>query len=207
MRIYKKLDEIFRHGSKVKVLRFLFSEKDEHTGRTIADGIGMSASSIYKTLQEMKIEGLITARRKGKAILYKLQESNYIVKKLLEPLFLGEESLYDDIISVVKKAFFQRKHDIVSVSIFGSVARKEETPSSDIDLVIIVEEPGKKAKIDVVIDKLNVFMAEKFQASISPYVLTRLEIRKKYAEKEPIITSILEDNQLIYGEPIERIIA
>ena len=104
MRIHNNLDEILKHRSKIKVLRFLFSERDEHTGRSIARAIAMSASFTYKTLQEMKDEGLIIARRKGNAILYKLQTDNYVVKKLLEPLFHKERSIYNDIISFIKNS-------------------------------------------------------------------------------------------------------
>lgn len=207
MKIHAKLDEILKQGSKIKILRFLFAEKDEHTGRGIARGIGMSVSSTYKTLQEMKGESLISVRKKGNASLYKLQEDNYIVKKLLEPLFKKEESIYNDMISIIKKNLLQEKRGIVSIAIFGSVARKEETSKSDIDLVIIVRNKIGKTKIDKVMDKLSIDIAKKFGADISPYILTKVEIRRKYVKKQAIINSILDSNRLIYGEPIERILA
>ncbi|MBU1854069.1 MAG: nucleotidyltransferase domain-containing protein [Candidatus Omnitrophica bacterium] len=206
MKIHAKLDEILKQGSKIKILRFLFAEKDEHTGRGIAKGIGMSASSTYKTLQEMKGEGLISVRKKGNAILYKLQEDNYIVKRLLGPLFKKEESIYDEVISVIKRNLLQMKKKIVSIAIFGSVARKEETSKSDIDMVIIVSDKIGRIKIDKVMDKLSIDIAKKFGADIFPYILTKVEIKRKYAKKQAIIKSILDSNRLIYGEPIERIL-
>lgn len=207
MKIHNKLDEILKHGSKIKILRFLFIERDEHTGRGIAKGIGMSASSTHKTLQNMKKEGLIGVRKKGNAILYKLREDNHVVKKLLEPLFEKEKSIYSDVISSIKKHLFSEKKEIVSIAIFGSVARKEETSSSDIDMVVITKNKIGKTKIDKTLDKLSVDLAKKFGASISPYILTEAEIKTKYAEKQAIIRSILTNNRLIYGEPIERIVA
>lgn len=207
MRIHDKLDEVLRHKSKIKILRFLFAERDEHTGRAIAKDIGMSASSTYKSLQEMRGEGLIVARRKGNAILYRLQENNYIVKKLLEPLFHKEKSMYDDTISFIKKSLLQQKRKIISIAIFGSVARKEEGPRSDIDLLIIVKDEAGRANIDKIIDKLSVEMAKKFWTAISPYILTKSEIVKKHAKGQPLVKSILENNQLVYGEPIERVLA
>lgn len=207
MKIYDKLDEILKQGSKIKILRFLFDEKDEHTGRGIAKGIGMSVSSTHKTLQRMKDEGLVSVRKKGNAILYKLREDNYIVKKLLEPLFKREESIYKDVISSIKKNLFREKKEILSIAIFGSVARREETSRSDIDLVVITKSKIGKTKIDKAMDKLSIDVAKKFGASISPYILTEVEIKRKQVEKRPIIRSILNNNQLIYGEPIERILA
>ncbi|MCK5580187.1 MAG: nucleotidyltransferase domain-containing protein [Candidatus Omnitrophica bacterium] len=207
MIIHDKLDEILRQGSKIKILRFLFVEKDEHTGRAIARAIGMSVSSTHKALREMMSEGLIGARKKGNAILYKIKEENYIVKELLGPLFEKERSLYQDMISLIIRYLAKQKRGIISMAIFGSVARGAETSKSDIDLVIVVENKIVKEKIDKAMDTLSVDMAKKFSVAISPYILTKIEIKRKYVKKQAIINAILENNRLIYGEPIERILA
>ncbi len=207
MRIHNKLDEILKHGSKIKILRFLFAEKDEHTGRSIAEGIGMSPSSTHSTLQGMKKEGLISAQKKGNAILYKLQQDNYVVKKLLAPLFEKEKFIYNDIILFIKKGLLQARSEILSIVVFGSVIRKEETSQSDIDLLVLLKNNAGKLKIDKVMDKLHVDMVKGFGVSISPYILTVSEIRQRYSQKKRIIKSILDNNELIYGEPIERILA
>jgi len=207
MRIHDKLDEILKHGSKIKVLRFLFNEKDEHTGRTIARGIGMSPSSTHKTLQDMKKEGLINAKRKGNAILYKLQEDNYVVKKLLQPLFEKEKSIYSDIILLIKKHLLNAKSDIVLIAVFGSVIRKEETSRSDMDILILLKKKSGKRILNKLLSKMHVEMVKKFGLAIAPYVMTKSEIKQKYSKKLPIIKSILDNNELIYGEPIERVLA
>lgn len=207
MRIHDKLDEILKQGSKIKILRFLSAEKDEHTGRRIARGIGMSPSSTYNTLQEMKREGLIDARKKGNAILYRLREDNYIVKKLLSPLFEKEKFIYNDITSFIKRRLMQARGTLISITLFGSVVRKEETSQSDIDLLVVLKNKTGKPKIDKLLDKLHTDMVKKFGVSISPYILTVQEVKQRYHQKKPIIKSILANNELIYGEPIERILA
>ncbi len=207
MRIHNKLDEILKHGSKIKILRFLFVENDEHTGRSIAKGIKMSPSSTHNALREMRKEGLISAGKKGNAILYKLQEDNYVVKKLLVPLFEKEKTIYNDVVLFIKKSLMRHKKEIISMAIFGSIVRKEETSRSDIDLLIIVENKDGKTKIDKAMDELSIETAKKFSTAISAYILTKSEIRQKYHKKQSIISSILESNRLIYGEHIERILA
>ena len=143
MKIHDKLDEILNQGSKIKILRFLFTENDEHTGRGIANAINMSASSTHKALQEMTKIGIINARKKGKAILYKISKNNHVVKKLLLPLFEKEKTIYDDIVTFIKKALTKRKSDILSAAFFGSVAKKQETVKSDIDLVVVIKDNSK----------------------------------------------------------------
>jgi len=207
MKIHNKLDEILNQKSKVKILRFLFTEKDEHTGRGIAASINMSVSNTHEALQEMKESGVISVRKKGNANLYKLNDKNYIVRELLVPLFEKEKSVYRDVISFLKYNLLKQKQGVVSLAVFGSVAKAEDTQRSDIDLLIITKNNQYKKKLDNLIDKISIEAAKKFGVSVSPYSLTNFEIKRKYIKKQAIIQSILDANRLIYGEPIERILA
>lgn len=207
MRLHDNLDLLLSHGSKVKILRFLFSERDEHTGRGIAGATNMGVSSAYRLLQEMREAGIISARRKGNAILYKLKDDNYFAKKLIIPLFEKEQAVYGDVISCIKRGLLVDKGVLVSIAIFGSVVRGEETGSSDIDLAVIVKNDSGKVALSERMDKINIDIAKKFGAAISPYILTKAEIIKKYNQKQPLVVSIMKNNRLIYGEPMERILA
>lgn len=206
MKIYKKLDELLSQSSKVKITRLLLYEKSEQTGRGIAKAINMSASATYKALQEMKDERLISARRIGNAVLYKLKEDNYFVKNLLLPLFEKEKSVFKDMIALIKKTLLKKKEGIISVAIFGSVANMKETLESDIDLLIITINDKERKKIKSSLDELSINMAKKYEVAVSPYVLTKEEMQTKYSKGKPIIRSIMNNNILIYGEPIERIL-
>ncbi|MBL7158602.1 MAG: ArsR family transcriptional regulator [Candidatus Omnitrophica bacterium] len=207
MKIHNKLDELLKNSSKVKILRFLFSEKDEHTGRAIARAINMSVSSTYENLQNLKEEGLISLRKKGNSILYSIRLENQIVRKLLNPLFKQEQSIFTDIISLIKKSLSKNTLKISSIAFFGSVVRKEETVKSDIDLLVVAKNRQAKTEITKALDSLNQDIAKKYGAAISPYLVTKEELKNKYISKKAIVKSILENNQLILGEPIERIIA
>lgn len=207
MKIKNKLDEILNQTSKVKILRFLFNENDEHTGRTVAKAINMSASSTYTALQEMKEAGVISARRKGNAILYKIRDNDYFVKNLLFPLFKKEKAMYDNIFSIIKRNILVDKQNVVSVVLFGSAAKSQETVNSDIDILIITKNARDISKINKLADSLSIKMAKSFHVAFSPYILTKAELVRKYLKKEPIIKSILDNNKLIYGQPIERLVA
>ena len=207
MKIHNKLDELLKNSSKLKILRFLFSEKDEHTGRAIARAIDMSASSTHENLQNLKEEGLISLRKKGNSILYKIRLENQIVKKLLNPLFTEEHSMFKDIVFLIKRVMFKQNKKIASLALFGSVVRKEETAKSDIDLLVVVKNSRDKAAMTEALDKLNREISKQYGAAISPYLVTKKELKNKNDQKKAIVKSILENNQLIFGEPIERIVA
>lgn len=206
MRITNKLDDILNQPAKVKILRFLFNEQDEHTGRAIARAIAMSPSHTYASLQELKSTGVISLRRKGNAVLYKLKEDNYFVRNLLSPLFGKEKSIYSDIITIIKRYLLKDKEAVISIAIFGSVAKTQESERSDIDLLIITANSNDKKRMAKLGEELGVKLAKSFNVALSPYILTKNEIMQKYLEGKQIIKSILNNNRLIYGEPLERIL-
>ena len=207
MKIHNKLDEILDQGAKVKILRFLFNNGVQFTGRAIAKGAGLSASGSYEALQKMKAEGIVDAERQGNAILYSLYRDNYTVKNILKPLYEKEKGVYKEIVSVIKKVTLTQRKYITSIAIFGSVASKQDALTSDIDLLIVVKNPSGKTKVDKWTDNLSIIVGKKFSAAIAPYILTELELKKKYNQKSKLIKSIFDNNKLIYGEPIERIVA
>lgn len=207
MRIHNKLDEILSQKSKTKILRYLFAYKDEHTGRGISKEIKMSPSSTHGVLKEMEKEGLISARRKGNVILYKLREDNYFVKELLAPLFKKEKSVYAEIVFLIKKHISKEAKGIISAAIFGSVAKNQQTSSSDIDILIVTENESQKNKVDRLTDKLHADAAKKFHVDISIYILTIKQLKEKHGSRNSLVKSIVDNNKLIYGEPIERILA
>lgn len=207
MRIHNKLDEILNQPAKVKILRFLFSSNAEFTGRAVARGSGLSVSHSYEMLQDMRKEGLIEVKRQGNALLYSLRPDNYIVKNILKPLYQKEKDIYKDIIIIIKKILGSEKKGICSIAIFGSVAAKTENFTSDIDLLIITRDSISKHKVDNLMDNLTAIMAKKFSVEVSPYLLTVSEAKNKYKQKAQLMRSIIDNNRLIYGEPIERILA
>jgi predicted nucleotidyltransferase/predicted transcriptional regulator len=207
MKIHDQLDEIFSRGSKVKVLRYLFREDDDQTGRGIARAVGMSPSMAHSVLSELSAEGLVDVRKKGKAKLYRLRSGSHVLEKLIKPLFEGEQDLFRELIKDLNSGILSSEQEIVNISIFGSVAAKNETAQSDLDLLVVVGTGSGKKAIQSSIDKLSIGLAEKYGIALSPYVVTGGELKKIRDRKLPLVKSILSNNHLIYGEPLERILA
>lgn len=207
MRIHNKLDEILDQPAKVKILRFLFSSNAEFTGRAVARGSGLSVSHSYEILQDMRKEGLLNVKRQGNALLYSLRLDNYIVRNILKPLYQKEKNIYKDIVCIIKTALASEKKGICSMAIFGSVAAKVENFTSDIDLLVITRDIISKQKVDRLMDNLTAVMAKKFNVAIIPYLLTVSEARNKYKQKVKLMKSIIDNNRLVWGDPVERILA
>jgi predicted nucleotidyltransferase len=207
MKIHDVLNSVLRHKGKVKVLRFLLSGKEEYTGRGIAAGVSMSPSATHAILKDLRRDGLITVRKVGNALLYTLNKEVYVVKEILVPMFEKEKDVYRKLIARIERSVKKQRNTIVSVVLFGSVVKKEETAESDVDILVITRTTHGKRMVDTVMDELCITIAKEFDAVLSPYILTVAELRSTDPKRKRLIDSILENNRLIYGEPIERILA
>ena len=207
MKIHDKLDGIFNRGSKVKVLRFLFREEDEHTGRRIARAVGLSPSLTHSALAELASERLIEVKEKGRSKLYRLRKDNIVVKKLLIHLFESERGLYGDLLKEVKKGLAKAGEGVVTLAVFGSVAAKREAVGSDFDLLVVVENTAVKKTVQGRIDRLGVSLAERYGIALSPYIVVKGQLKGGRSKILPLIKSIQSNYKLIYGEPLERLMA
>jgi predicted nucleotidyltransferase len=96
-------------------------------------------------------------------------------------------SKYNDAIKFVNK--IKNKQNILSIVLFGSVARREEEKGSDIDLAVIYDKKNQK-----IIEELDVLKDKGIQ-------LTHLTIDDLQTEEE-IRDALAGDGILLYGTPI-----
>jgi len=191
MKLHNKLDETFSRGSKVRVLRYLFREQDEHTGRGIANAVGLSPSITHAVLKELAAEGLLDIRVKGKAKLYKLREDHYVVKQILSPLFESEMKLFATMFAEIKSGILKARGDVMTIAVFGSVAEGNETVKSDLDLLVVTRNISGKKKVEMLLDKLTTGLAEKYSMALSPYILTIFEVKKSIKRKRRSLSLFL----------------
>ena len=138
MKFKKPLDDIFQTPSSIKVLRVLAKSELDFTGRQIADMAGLNPQTCQNTLDRLNDLRLLAVRRVGRAYLYRLKSNNAIVNQMLAPLFNTEKNL---LANELTKVANRLEGTAIAVILFGSVARGEEEPESDIDLAVIVQDP------------------------------------------------------------------
>lgn len=144
----------------------------------------------------------------GKTHVYSLKEDSFLVSNLLKPLFTKEDKILDTIIGLIKRKIsgFKVKKDIASVAIFGSVNIRQDRPTSDIDLVVIVENTKAKPAIERLFGELDERISREFGNTLSPYINTLTEFKVKHKKGLAIIKNILKSHNLIYGERLESLL-
>lgn len=207
MRIHQPLNKILNNETKVKVLRFLYSNDIEWSGRRIAREIQISPATCHKALQELHSEGILLLRTVGKTYLYQFNHDNYVAKELLHPLFKKEERLLKVISRLLRDEFSEKVKDrIVSLALFGSVEKREDRPDSDIDLLVLVTRAKDKEKMEKAFDNLNEKTMRLFGKIVSPYIESVSGFRRKYKQGLPVVKEIVQSHKLISGKSLREVI-
>lgn len=207
MKLHSALDKIVGHKVKAGLLRILCDKNTGWTGRQLARELTISPTTASKFLKELTGEGVVFAKGVGKSYLYHLNEKSYVVRNILMPFFEREKGIVTDIAALVKKAILKSGAKIEAIAIFGSIAKRTDTSKSDVDILIIINDLKDKPTVESGIDRLSEKIAMDFNTSISPYILSAGQLNKRYKEKSVFINEIIRSYKLIYGRPLERIVA
>lgn len=194
MRFTDYLDEILGRRSDIRILRTLLDHPEkEFTENELADVCEVSQKTVNRAMPKYVDYGLVDVRTVGRANVYSVNSGHYIVKQL-NTLFNKEERAREELEKVLKNTF-QNDDAILSLSIFGSVARGQEEPTSDIDVFILTRD---KESTRQKIEKISEKVMERFGNALSEYILTPEELREK--RDSQVIKRITSEGILIIGE-------
>ncbi|MFC1685874.1 hypothetical protein ACFLZZ_02510 [Nanoarchaeota archaeon] len=87
------LESVLGSKNKIKLLRFLCSEKDwQFNLAEISRKIGVDKGALSRLIKGFEKQAVIETKRSGKLLLFKLNEKNKIVSGQIKRLFVGGKS-------------------------------------------------------------------------------------------------------------------
>jgi predicted nucleotidyltransferase len=199
---------VLHEDAQSRVLRFLWRSRAEWSGREIARKVGLSAPACHETLKKLDARGLVELRRVSNVHLYKINSENYLVRSVFALQFEAEAAMPKLIAAAVKKSLVDSsKSDIVSIVLFGSMARGTERLGSDLDLLVVVPAKESVKALEPRIERLRTLLFKRFSMPLSPYVQTLSELREKHHRELPLIREILKDGRTIFGQDLKEHLA
>lgn len=183
--------ELLFGGYRRKILALLLLRDEPLHVREIGRLTGVPAGSLHRELRALADAGLLSRASAGNQVLYRANKDNPIYRELTE-IFRKTVGLAD----VVRDALTARREHIDAAFIFGSVARGEETATSDVDVFILGDLPFVHA-----VSALAP-LQERLGRHLNPVVMRRSDFRKKRRERDNFVERVMREPKLfVIGGP------
>ncbi|RJP33080.1 MAG: winged helix-turn-helix transcriptional regulator [Actinobacteria bacterium] len=194
MRFHEPLDDILGNRTQVRLLRLLSRTRSAHTGRELARLIGQSHNTTRYALEELERHGLVVKQQAGRSNMYSLDQDNIIFTRVLSPAFELEEDLLGEVASIFSDEIGQ---DLLAIILFGSVARGEEIPNSDLDLVLVFSDEVDLSVKEDDVSEASLRVAKHFGNQVSAVSVTSSEYERKKNARRGLWREIAETGILI----------
>jgi predicted nucleotidyltransferase len=179
MIFHKSILSMLNPPLKLKIIAFLLKKEVLMSEREFSCILGVSHMSVNRTMQELESIHFVRSRRVGRAHVWTVNHKSYarrIFSELVEALS-NTRSPIDDLKETIVTNLPLRVID--KLVLFGSVARQDERPGSDIDLFVLVRDEADKNEIETPLETLSLLCFEKYGNPLSPYILCREDLKKK----------------------------
>ena len=205
MAIEKVLDNILNTNSKVRIIRLFISKREDFiaAGREIARLTDISAPAAHATLKDLCNLDVLSRKIIGKQHLYKLNKNNRIVKNILIPAFKKELSVKKDIINYLKNEIKTKRltDNIVSLIFYGSLQKRSETETSDVDIAIITKNEADKEYVrKIFLEDISARFHEYFGAYLDTYIKTQDEFIIRLRKNQPPVSTLIKSYTMVCGK-------
>jgi predicted nucleotidyltransferase len=192
-----------------RVLQVLARTDTPLSGSRIAGLIpNVTVEGVRRTLHRLLASGLVIAEPVPPAILYSANRDHVLwpsVERLMSDADQIVRLLQVRIIQFID-VLIRDDHDRerLSVALYGSVARGDSGPDSDIDIVLIAPDDMR----DEVIDGLVATLIDGVQAATgnecNVYAVTRTQLGDLIEEGDPMVASWRSDAVTFHGPDVRR---
>ncbi|MER9046406.1 nucleotidyltransferase domain-containing protein [Mesorhizobium sp. M0142] len=127
--------------ASVRLLRELSRHGGLLSSPLLATRSGLARASVWSALATLEGIGIVSSEGTGRARLYRLNGRHPLATSL-EALFEQEALRYSNIRAVITEAVSAVRPKVLAAWIYGSVARGEDRPDSDLDIAVVT--PSEK---------------------------------------------------------------
>jgi predicted nucleotidyltransferase len=193
------LDAVLGNRLRIRIIRTLHRTGRPVTGRALAQAAGYSHTQTYKALDDLEALGVITKDYAGAAQLYELNRTNYVVREMLVPVLTAERR----VLMALASRFYERfGKDLKSITLFGSVARNEDEPDSDIDLILVTRDGSEVERLEGLAAEVSLDAALEFGGAVSAFVVPESEYRSKLGGGKAMWSDIKAEGVTIDREAV-----
>lgn len=171
----------------------------------IAKKLKKPYATIHNMVQDLSKKRIIKKQQKGKALLCTLNLSHERVKALLSSWSINYKEKFEaenpilikSLTEVVARLQKSLKHNLLSLVLFGSLARDRGTKRSDVDILVIV--PDKKESDDLIHKECS-RLEVRYGKVVNPIIVTpEIFINMIKSDKENVGKEVLKSKVIFFG--------
>jgi uncharacterized protein len=184
----KTAEMLFGSRAKSALLLTIYNKPNEsfHV-RELIRSLGMGSGVVQRELGNLTKLKLVRMERKGNRCFYQANTENSLFPDLQSIVL---KTSLENVPDVMKKALRTLKPKIRTAFVYGSVARREAKPESDIDVMIVGD-----TTFDEVVPRLAKAEA-KLHREINPTIYSEPEFRTRLIDGNHFLNTVLGDEKL-----------
>jgi len=186
----RPLDRVFAAPSHVAILRALLDSAEGMSGRQVARLAGVNHQACATALGRLEELEVVQRQGAGQSQLLRLNRENLVVRDLLVPLLRRERDVFPRLLERLGHLMGGRA---ARALLFGSAARGEERPESDLDLLLIADGVRGQRVARQAADEARVILKREWGVRVNPIVLSRRAVELRRKRRDPLITNILRE--------------
>lgn len=192
--------------ARVACLRLLSLTPGPLTQRELARRAGLQHRTSQLALDELVALGLVNRLQGGRDMLVSLNHDHYLAG--IAKLFLAESEFFLALRSDLVEAAIgaPRTARASSVVLFGSVARSDDRPGSDIDVLVITR---TAADIAVVLSRLNDAgdrLRRRYGYALRPIAYALADARRRWRRRAQPLEGVMRDHVVLAGPPLRELL-
>lgn len=190
----------------VRVLRELALHGDELTTTLLAQRTGITDQSVRNTLATLSDARLLRRYGHGRAAAYQL-DATHPVAQMLIALYRAENERISAIHASIREAAERLDPKPVVVWMYGSAARHQDGPTSDLDLLLVVDDPRLTDQVADEFRRELEAVADEHRLSISVVPISKDDLARMASQDDPFWRNVSRDAFALAGPRPEALLS
>lgn len=196
--LYHPLDQILGSPALVRVLRVLAGHGSSLGVSDIARRTRLALPSTRAALRRLLEMELVTGVGAGRSMACALRSAHPLAAAVTA-LFAAERQQADTLLEAIRVAAAELRPPPLAVWLYGSVARGDDTPMSDVDIALASALPEPSAQADTLRDAIATALPTRGHR-VSVIAFAPADVRRLAADGAEIWTELVRDAAVLAGD-------
>jgi len=179
----------------------LYRRAEPLSGRKLATTARVPLSTAQRTLARYADAGIVKATPTAHATLYELNRGHVLADAIFE-LLAAPAKVSESIGEIVSRRF----GDTVTAALFGSAARGDDTPGSDLDILLVTPDDFPASEIDELRQEIETRVETLLGRPAQVLDFDRNQLAHMVETHDPLIDALERDADTIVGTDVRALV-